>query len=167
MKSGCGTAFIFFIGFLGLAILYMAVSQYLIKGESLHDHGVPVTALVVDTLIVYEEVAGNYKAPFSTPVIHFTIEGTNVTDTASGWTYRLDTENITSQSNSLLLPGDSLDLLVNPHYPDVYIKAGETDDTNIVGFAIWGTIGLALFFPFLLRLKKLFPKDAEQRQWGS
>ena len=161
MKSGCGTVFIFFLGFVGLAILYMAVRQYLIKGESLHDHGTPVTAVVADTLIVHEKVAGNYKAPFSTPIIRFTIDGKSVTDTASGWAYRLDTENITSQSNSLLLPGDSLELLVNPHQPDVYIKASDTDDTNIVGFAIWGTIGLALFIPFLLRLKKLFPKDAE------
>ncbi len=167
MKSGCGTAFIFFIGFLGLAILYMAVSQYLIKGESLHDHGIPVMAVVVDTLIMHEEVAGNYRAPFSTPIIRYTMEGKDITDTASGWTYRLDTENITSQSNSLLLPGDSLELLVNPNYTDVYIQAGESDDTNIVGFAIWGTIGLALIIPFLLRLKKLFPKDAEQRQWGN
>ncbi|MBX2961240.1 MAG: DUF3592 domain-containing protein [Cyclobacteriaceae bacterium] len=165
MKSGCGTVFIFFIGFLGFAILYMAVSQYLIKGESLHDHGIPITAVVLDTLIVHEKVAGNYRAPFSTPVIRYTVEGKTITDTASKWSYRLDTENITFQSNSLLLPGDTLELLVNPNDPDVYIQAGESDDTNIVGFAIWGTIGLALIIPFLLRLKKLFPKDAEQRQW--
>jgi hypothetical protein len=167
MKSGCGTAFIFFIGFLGLAILFMAVNQYLIKGESLHDHGIPVTAVVLDTLIVHEEVAGNYRAPFSTPVIRYTVEGKAITDTASQWTYRLDSENITYQSNSLWLPGDSLSLLVNPDDPDVYIQAGASDDTNTVGFAIWGTIGLALLIPFLLRLKKLFPKDAEQRQWGN
>lgn len=166
MKSGCGVFVTFFLGFFGLGILYMAVNQYLIKGESWHDSAIKVTAVVADTLIVYEAVAGNIKAPFSVPVIQYTLNNAVMTDTLGKWSYRLDTENITSQSNTLYLPGDSLDLLIHAENPEIFALAGSTDDTNTVGFAIWGTIGLAFFIPFLVRIKKLFPKDAEQRKWG-
>jgi len=167
MKSGCGTVFIFFLGFIGLGILYMAVNQYLIKGESWYDNAIKATAVVADTLIVYEEVAGNMRAPFSVPVIHYPVNGKHIVDTVMFWSYRLDTENITSQSNSLWLPGDSLTILIHPDDPDIIALEGSSDSTNTVGFIIWGTIGLAFFIPFLLRLKKLFPKDEEQRQWGN
>ncbi len=167
MKSGCGIVFTLLLGFLGLGILFIAVNQYLIKDVSWHDNAIKVTAVVADTLIVYEEVAGNMTAPFSVPVILYTLNNSAITDTLGQWSYRLDTENITSQSNTLWLPGDSLDLLMHAEDPEIFALAGSTDDTNMVGFIIWGIIGLAFFIPFLFRVRKLFPKDAEQRQWGN
>lgn len=167
MKSGCGIVITLILGFLGLGILFIAVNQYLIRNERWHDSATPVTAVVTDTLVVYEAVAGNITAPFSIPVIQYALNNTMKTDTLSQWSYRLDTENITSQSNTLWLPGDSLDLLIHAEDPRIFALAGSTDDTNTVGFIIWGTIGLAFFIPFLFRVRKLFPKDAEQRKWGN
>jgi hypothetical protein len=166
MKSGCGLVITLALGFLGLGILFIAVNQYIIKGESWYDNAIPVKAVVSDTLIVYELVAGNTTAPFSVPVIQYALDNKLITDTLSQWSYRLDTENITYQSNTLWLPGDSLNLLLHPDDPDIFALAGSSDDTNMVGFVIWGAIGLAFFIPFLFRVRKLFPKDAEQRHWG-
>jgi archaellum component FlaF (FlaF/FlaG flagellin family) len=166
MKAGCATILVFIAGFAGLGILYMAINQYILKGESLHEHGIPVQAVVVDTLIVHDRVAGG-TAPFSVPVIRYTVEDKTITDTTSQWSYRLDTENIISQSNSLWLPGDTLTLLVHHEQYTHFIREGESDPTNRVGFVIWGTIGTLLLIPFFFRLKNLFPKDQEQKRWES
>jgi hypothetical protein len=167
MKKVFGFILTIGIGLLSVAILYLAVNQYLLEGETLYDYGLPIKANVIGEshIDVRRRGASDRMQDFVeiTPIIAFEHPQGIFVDTARQFTRIIPKGAIDDPSE--VHTGDTLSLLVNPTVPEAYIVAGEEDPNNWVGFFLWGGIGAALMFWFYKRFKSHFPKESATRQF--
>ncbi|MEQ8303128.1 MAG: hypothetical protein RIB47_07035 [Cyclobacteriaceae bacterium] len=144
------------MGIVGTAILYTAVDQYLVVGDSWLDDATPAKATVVDTLLVQKTIGADSrrrkKYVESIPVISYEFEGRELVDTVEAWGASV-TDNVTS-SNEVYNLGDVINIKVNALDPTVYLREGDGDYTNWVGFFIWGGIGGGLLFVTYRRITR-------------
>lgn len=168
MKKFFGFIFTLAIGFAGVGLMYISVNQYIVEGKDLNDYGIPTKAVVIDLEVVKENelVHGSNdryrQTEYITPVLSYQINNEMVTDTARQFTVMV-TDGQQSMGSSMLITGDTVDLIVNPEIAGHYLVAGDSDPTNSVGFAIWGTVSLLLMYWFYRRFKRLFPKETDTR----
>lgn len=169
MKKFFGFIFTVAIGFAGVGLMYISVNQYIVGGKDLNDYGIPTKAVVIDREMLEDRelVPGSNdryrQTEYITPILSYQINNQTVTDTARQFTVTI-IDGAQSIGSSMLFNGDTVDLIVDPEIDGHYLVAGDSDPTNAVGFAIWGTVSLLLMFWFYKRFKKLFPEEADTRR---
>jgi len=144
---------------LGGCLLIISFNQYIINTESLEDYGIPVTAEVIEMKTEewsirrgFGSSTREYYYNAGIPVIQYEVEGETYTTEVTHWGSSIDDE--VKSSNPLMAVGDQVKLLVNPGLPDVFIKEGEGDPTNWVGFIIWGGIGAVMLTIAVRRMRR-------------
>ncbi|MEQ8555098.1 MAG: DUF3592 domain-containing protein [Cyclobacteriaceae bacterium] len=140
----------------GGVLLIITFNQYIINAQSLEDYGIYVTAEVIEMKIEEWSIrrgssSQEYYYNVGIPVIQYEVEGETYTSEVTHWGSSIDEE--VHSSNPLMVVGDQVKLLVNPGLPDVFIKEGERDPTNWVGFIIWGGIGTVLLTISVRRMR--------------
>ena len=135
------------MGIVGTAILYTAVDQYLLVGDSWLDDAIAAKAKVVDLLMVERTIGvdrSRKKYVESIPIITYEFDGRELVDTVEAWGASV-TDNVTS-SNEPYSIDDEIDIYVNSSDPTLFLREGEGDYTNWFGFFIWGGIGAGLLY---------------------
>ncbi len=167
MKKVLGTIFTLSIGLVGISILYMAVNQYLLEGETLYDYGLHTKATVIGEvhIDVRRRGASDRMQDFVeiTPIISFEHPTGTFIDTTRRFTRLIRKGEIDDPEE--VQTGDTLSLIVSPYQPEAYILEGDTDDNNGIGFFLWGAIGAAIMFWFYKRFRKLFPQEAATKEF--
>ncbi len=142
------------MGFAGIFITFKAVNQYIIDDESWLDTATSTKAVVIDRVIEERETKQNKrirKYNVAIPVIEYTINDEKHSLPMPGWASSMDS--YMNDSNPLYEIGDEITIMVSADDPEFIIREGESDPTNIVGFVIWGGVGLLLLFSTYRRLK--------------
>ncbi|MEQ8881025.1 MAG: DUF3592 domain-containing protein [Cyclobacteriaceae bacterium] len=140
----------------GGVLLIITFNQYIINAQSLEDYGIYVTAEVIEMKIEEWSIrkgssSQEYYYNAGIPVIQYEVEGETYTTEMPYWGSSMDEE--VHSSNPLMAVGDPVKLIVHPDDPDVFIKEGERDPTNWVGFIIWGGIGMVLLTISVRRMR--------------